>query len=268
LADSPRAYWRLGEAIGSAAADEMATAAGAYLSGVTLGVASALATGANTSASFDGGDDRVTMGDPSTGALDFGLGDFSAEPWVRATANDERAIFSKRPVGAGLSFWHATVTDDGSRIGRVRVNLSDGVTSVEVYGPAVRVDDGAWHHVVVVFDRDSGIVIYVDGVAQTTSRRSPGTSRTRASSSSASRRGTRSSRAASTRWPSTRSPWTPRGCGRTSRRAAAAEAPPTASVQPRARRASAVAGRSSASRRAIASAHSTAVSRDVSTSRS
>jgi hypothetical protein len=167
LADTPRAYWRLGESIGTTAADEMGTAAGTYLSGVTLGAASALATDANTSAAFDGGDDRVTMGDPSGGQLDFGLTDFSVEAWVKATANDERAIFSKRPYGTAIPFWQATVTDDGSRIGRVRVNVSDGVTSAEVYGPAIRVDDGAWHHVVVVFDRDAGVLIYVDGVVQT-----------------------------------------------------------------------------------------------------
>jgi hypothetical protein len=167
LADTPRAYWRLGESLGSTAADETGTVSGTYLSGVTLGAASALATDANTSAAFDGGDDKITMGDPSGGELDFDLGDFSAEGWVRATANDERAIFSKRQVGTGLPFWQATVSDDGSRTGRVRVNLSDGVTSAEVYGPAIRVDDGNWHHVVVVFDRDAAIVVYVDGVAQT-----------------------------------------------------------------------------------------------------
>jgi Concanavalin A-like lectin/glucanases superfamily len=32
----------------------------------------------------------------------------------------------------------------------------------------VRVDDGAWHHVVVVFDRDAGITVYVDGVGRFT----------------------------------------------------------------------------------------------------
>ena len=108
------------------------------------------------------------MGDPASGALDFGMGDFSAEAWVRATANDERAIFAKRPYGTSIPFWQATVTHDGSQIGRIRVNMSDGVTSVQVYGPAVRVDDSNWHHLVVAFDRDFGITIYVDGVAQST----------------------------------------------------------------------------------------------------
>jgi hypothetical protein len=81
---------------------------------------------------------------------------------VKATANDERAIVSKKPLG-GLPYWQLTVTDDGSQIGRIRVSIFDGAVSQHVYGPAVRVDDSSWHHVVVTFDRDSGITVYVDG---------------------------------------------------------------------------------------------------------
>jgi hypothetical protein len=168
LADAPRAYWRLGESVGPTAGDELGATNGVYLSGVGLGAIGALAGDLNTAATFDGGDDKITMGDPASGALDFGLGDFSAEAWVKATANDERAIFSKRPYGTAIPFWQATVTDDGSRTGRVRVNLSDGVASSELYGPAIRVDDGNWHHVVVVFDRDVGVTVYVDGTGATT----------------------------------------------------------------------------------------------------
>ncbi len=104
------------------------------------------------------------MGDPVSGSIDFGTQDFSVEAWVKATANDERAIISKRPYSATPPpFWQLTVTDDGSQIGRIRVNYGDGTMTREVYGPAVRVDDGVWHHVVVLFDRDTGIIVYVDG---------------------------------------------------------------------------------------------------------
>jgi hypothetical protein len=47
------------------------------------------------------------------------------------------------------------------------VNVSAG-SSREVYGPAVRVDDGAWHHVVGAFDRDAGITVFVDGTSRFT----------------------------------------------------------------------------------------------------
>ena len=72
-------------------------------------------------------------------------------------------IFSKKPIGTNVPYWQASVTDDGSQSGRIRVNIFDGTIGRQAYGPAVRVDDGAWHHVVVAFDRDSGITVYVDG---------------------------------------------------------------------------------------------------------
>ena len=71
---------------------------GHYLSGTLLGAPGALVYDTNTSAGFDGGDDRVDMGDPVSGSIDFGTQDFSVEAWVKATANDERAIISKRPT--------------------------------------------------------------------------------------------------------------------------------------------------------------------------
>ena len=49
-----------------------------------------------------------------------------------------------------------------ARSGASGVNYGDGTITREVAGPAVRVDDGAWHHVVVLFDRDTGIIVYVD----------------------------------------------------------------------------------------------------------
>jgi Concanavalin A-like lectin/glucanases superfamily len=166
LSDAPRAYWRLGETSGTSASDELGAAPGTYLSGAVLGAPGALAGDANTAVGLDGVDDRVSMGDPASGALDFGTGDFSAEAWVRTTVNGERTIVSKRPSTG--PYWQFTVTDDSGHAGQIRVNASDGTTTRQAYGPARRVDDGAWHHVVVVFDRDTGIVVYVDGVSQAT----------------------------------------------------------------------------------------------------
>ena len=132
---------------------------------MTLGAAGALTGDTNTAARLDGSDDKVSMGDPASGALDFGSSDFSVESWARTTVNGERALFSKRPSTG--SYWQVTVTDDPGHAGEIRVNASAGVVR-EVYGPALRVDDGAWHHVVVVFDRDSGITVFVDGVSRFT----------------------------------------------------------------------------------------------------
>jgi hypothetical protein len=166
FADSPAAYWRLGEGSGTVALDETANdSRGTYKNGVVLGVPSALATDANTAARFDGGNDLVDVTDPPSGVLDFGTDDFTAEAWIKTTTNNETAIIGKR-VTAG-PFWQVTVTDDPNHTGQLRANLRDtlnGTVTRQVYSTR-RVDDGAWHHVVVRFDRDVGISIYVDARA-------------------------------------------------------------------------------------------------------
>ena len=50
----------------------------------------------------------------------------------------------------------------------MRAEAFDGVVTRIADGPDVRVDNGAWHHVVVLYDRDSGITVWVDGVSRTT----------------------------------------------------------------------------------------------------
>jgi Concanavalin A-like lectin/glucanases superfamily len=164
LNDSPRGYWRLGESSGTTAADQTGTNPGTYQFGVVLGAPGALFGDANTAGRFDGTDDKVSMADPANGSLDFGTGDFTVEAWAKTTVNGEQAVVSKRATTAGTPFWQFTVTNDPGHDGEIRVNIVAGAT-VEVYGPAKRVDDGAWHHVVVGFDRESGLTIYVDGVS-------------------------------------------------------------------------------------------------------
>jgi hypothetical protein len=110
------------------------------------------------------------MGDPASGALDFGTDDFTVEAWIRTSVNGERAVVSKHATSA---YWRFTVTDDPGHAGEIRANAAAGATR-EVYGPAVRVDNGAWHHVVVVVDRDSGITVYVDGAGRFTAGALPG----------------------------------------------------------------------------------------------
>jgi len=170
LADAPRAYWRLGEAAGAGTAlNEIAGGVtGAYQNGVTLGMTGALVGDTNRAARFDGGNDQVNMGDPGTGALDFGAGDFTFEAWVKGTANAERTIAAKQPANGNAPYWLITVSDDAGFTGRVRARLFDGAVTRTGYGPVTRVDNGAWHHVVAVFDRDTAITVYVDGVAATT----------------------------------------------------------------------------------------------------
>ena len=165
-ADSPRAYWRLGETAGTIAKEDQERANGTYFNGVTLGAASSNHD-ANTAAGFDGGNDRVGVPDAADGSLDFGTEDFTVEAWIKPSASDERVIVSKRSGNAAEPYWSLTVTDDPNHNGQIRAVYFDGTNTRAAYSSKVTVD-GAWHHVVVWFDRDSGITISVDGTTKAT----------------------------------------------------------------------------------------------------
>jgi hypothetical protein len=166
-ADAPRGYWRLGEASGTVAAEDQHRADGTYLGGVVLGAAGALAADADTAARFDGGNDKLTVPDPAGGSLDFGTGDFTVEAWVKPSAGDERVIVVKRPSTGTEPYWALTVTDDPNHNGQVRAVYFDGASTRTAYSSKGTVD-GAWHHVVVWYDRHTGITISVDGVSKAT----------------------------------------------------------------------------------------------------
>jgi concanavalin A-like lectin/glucanase superfamily protein/chitobiase/beta-hexosaminidase-like protein/calcineurin-like phosphoesterase family protein len=75
------AHWRLGEASGTTAADVTGHYNGTYASGVTLGVAGAIANDPNTAASFNG-----TVGKVTVPALPSAT-DFSIESWSYLTSS-------------------------------------------------------------------------------------------------------------------------------------------------------------------------------------
>jgi hypothetical protein len=166
-ADAPSGYWRLGEASGTVAQEDQRRADGTYLGGVVLGAAGALAGDANTAARFDGGNDKLVIPDPANGSLDFGTNDFTVEAWVKPSASDERVIVAKRPNSGPEPYWALTVTDDPNHNGQVRAVYFDGVNTRTAYSSKGLLD-GAWHHVVVWYDRQSGITISIDGVSKST----------------------------------------------------------------------------------------------------
>lgn len=168
MSDSPRAYWRFGESSGTAAADETGNAPGQYRNGVTLGALGALFGDTNRAARFDGSNDLVGMSDPASGILDIGTNDATIEAWVKGSAENDRAIISKRVAFTTQPYWEIVVTDDQGHKGHVRVTAYNGTVTRTAYGPAIRVDREGWHHVVALLDRDTGITVYVDGVAQAT----------------------------------------------------------------------------------------------------
>ena len=160
-ADSPSAYWRLGELAGTAFLEDQGRANGTYSGGVVAGVAGATTDG-NAAARFDGGNDKGSVPDNAT--LDFGTDDFTVEAWVKTQDSGERAVVAKRSLTTTEPYWAVTVTDDSHHNGQIRAAYFDGINVRHAYSTATVIDN-AWHHVVVWYDRDAGITVSVDGVS-------------------------------------------------------------------------------------------------------
>jgi hypothetical protein len=108
--------------------------------------------------SFDGSDDYVQI--PATGALDFGIGDFSIDAWIKTTQStgDVAALFDKRQP-TPLQGYHLFTYD-----GKLFLQLAVG-GGYQNYPSNANISDGNWHHFVVTVDRTQEVAVkwYVDG---------------------------------------------------------------------------------------------------------
>ncbi|MBN2023270.1 MAG: hypothetical protein JW809_10815 [Pirellulales bacterium] len=153
VADSPLSWWRLDDAN-----DSMGLHGGLAGPGVTFGQAGAIAGDFSASAWFDGGSEAtILIADAPD--LDFGgETDFAVEAWVKrdVLATGKSTILNKG-TSAG-SFWLRFEADGTLRFLLDYGSASDDAQSTLTY------NDGAWHHVVGVADRDNSVQLYVDGV--------------------------------------------------------------------------------------------------------
>lgn len=166
LANSPYAYYRLGETSGTTAADSgSGNNAGTYHGGFTLNQQPGIGDSNNASVLLNGTNGYVLV--PFSSGLSFGTGSFSVEAWIRtSSANPTQGVLSIR--------------DDGSSTtARIIVEVISGVTQFivplgqSVVGSIV-VNDGNWHHVVCVVDVVNELInIYVDGGLDTQSSLTP-----------------------------------------------------------------------------------------------
>jgi hypothetical protein len=146
-------YWRLNETVGTSAADTSGAAhTGTYAGGVTLGVTGPLADPTNFAATFDGVDDKVTIGG---GNVTIGA-TFSIEAWIKTTTALGVPVFSNRTSNAA---------SDSS----VYFGLSGGKVLAFVNGVAnllsnALVNTGAWVHVVWTCSGGTVSNIYINGV--------------------------------------------------------------------------------------------------------
>ena len=100
LADSPLAYWRLGESSGSTAADASGNGrTGSFLNTPTLGTGGALTSDSNTAVGFNGTDEYVTV--PYAAALN--PAQVTVEAWAYPTGGQGtfRSVVTSRDYAPG-----------------------------------------------------------------------------------------------------------------------------------------------------------------------
>ncbi|UCC22514.1 MAG: hypothetical protein JSW23_00105 [Planctomycetota bacterium] len=130
----------------------------AMLAGVVVLGLCGLAVG-GSALEFDGVDDYVDMGDPADGSLDFGSSiDFTVVAWIN-TVNSAREDIVGRD-GTKARHWELMVENN-----RLRAFIDDGSNFVLATDDGAAINDGEWHQVAVVFDRDGMMERYVDGGA-------------------------------------------------------------------------------------------------------
>lgn len=124
--------------------------------------------------SFDGMDDKVTIGDPTSGVLDFGTGSFSYGMWIYPTRYaDWEAPFSKG--GSSVAIVGYSIFQNSS--GSLYTALSDGSTSKVTYFYTSSTPLNQWTHIFAVIDRSAQkMKVYANGAfPDTTPPTTPGT---------------------------------------------------------------------------------------------
>ncbi|KQU67656.1 hypothetical protein ASC58_14135 [Phycicoccus sp. Root101] len=156
VADGPDLYWRLGESLGASTAVDASASGqdGAYVGGVTLGVAGSPATGPGRAATFNGTNGLLVDKETAT-APKF----YSTEAWFRTSTTKGGKLIGFGNAATGLS----------SSYDRQVVMLSNGHLQFGTNGAvrttlesAAAYNNGQWHHVVAT-QGAAGMALYVDG---------------------------------------------------------------------------------------------------------
>ena len=114
------------------------------------------------SLAFDGVDDYVSMGNPTSLQI---TGELTLSCWVKisgSTGSNQGFIY-KDAAGAGRSY---KLQLQGST-NLANFTIFNGGTAFHTYSTST-INDGNWHHIVAVYTPSTSVVVYVDGVAETT----------------------------------------------------------------------------------------------------
>ncbi len=179
LSDNPFAYYRLDETSNlDPAVDQMALNNGAYVNGPTVAVSGALVNDVvSTAVSFNAAASQHVL---LTTLGNFGssmTAGFTVEYWLNDSNSTAYQVILGSANSGGYNTDFLVDIAYGSQAGRLRLYYRDDAYKryeVNFYptGGNVNIYDGAWHHIVHVYDPAAAlladrVLFYVDGVRQT-----------------------------------------------------------------------------------------------------
>jgi Concanavalin A-like lectin/glucanases superfamily len=153
LADTPVAYWRLGEAAGTLAAEGIRGRHGTYTNGPTLAQAGAVNGDANTAVGFNGSSQYVSV--PYESALN--PASVTLEAWAKPTggAGTARTVLAAQDTNKGYLL--GIGTDD-----KWRFTIGTGAATTVVTGSTVTLS--SWAHLVATYNGTTA-TLYVNGIS-------------------------------------------------------------------------------------------------------
>jgi hypothetical protein len=179
----PIARWKMDECTGTSIKDSSGNGNTGTLTNATAGTCddgtgttawSAGKTGKfNSSLKFDGTDDYVSI--PDNAYLRFTSGTFAISAWVK-TNDNAGIIVSKIPNAPPYAGWEYCISQGQAAASPGKPSFWNGADWVSAN---TRVDDGTWHHILVVYN-GTNVNFYLDGKADGSSSRSNPNSSTEA----------------------------------------------------------------------------------------
>lgn len=162
-ADSPAAYWRLGESAGTVAADETGVHPGTYVNTPTLGVAGALAGDTDTAVTFTAASSHYL--EAADAATLRGFSAITIEFWYKTTVaaiGFDRPFICKASRFGVLAGDYCVYIPSGNLLGALSIKTVAGQVAVTT-SATYWVTTGAWTHAAITYD-GANVRFYTNGV--------------------------------------------------------------------------------------------------------